>query len=236
MSKPTVSIIIPTFQHATTIKVCLESILNQTHPPYEIIVVNDGSTDWTLTILDEYRDRIRLINQPNLGGNIARNNGFKVATGKYVIFCDADVRMRPYMLERMVRTLEEHPEVSYAYCQFRLGWKKFHSYKFSARRLRRINYIHTTSMIRREHFPGFDERINRFQDWDLWLTMLKNGHRGIFISKTMFKIQTTNARVGISKWRPSALHMIPWRLIRWMPPAIKYYEEARKIIAKKHGL
>src|SRR3989338_6662954 len=113
MGAKTISIIIPTYQHAQTLPYCVDSILKQTVLPAEIIVVDDGSTDRTPEVLEKYGTRIKLIRQRNQGGPVARNNGFAASTGDYVLFCDADVQMHPPMLAGLSRALDEHPEASY---------------------------------------------------------------------------------------------------------------------------
>ncbi len=236
MKQKRISVIIPTYQHADMLPRCLDHLFAQTRLPDEIFVINDGSTDHMLGALEPYLARITLINQKHAGPNVARNRGFHASTGDLLLFCDADVIASERMLEQMEKKLNENPQASYAYSRFRYGWKKFGSYSLSARRLRRRNFIHTTSLIRREHFPGFDPTIKRFQDWDVWLTMLASGHTGVFVPELLFRVATSNARLSISKWRPSIFFSIPWRLIGWTPSSVRYYEEARKIVAKKHGL
>ncbi len=231
-----ISVIIPTYQHAGTIAACLESVFAQTRAPSEVIVVNDGSTDATLEALRPFSSRITLIDQSNQGGNLARNQGFATSHGDRVIFCDADVIMRTDMLEKLSGALDAHAEASYAYAAFRFGWKRFRSFPFDQERLRRMNYIHTTSLVRREHFPGFDPAIRRFQDWDLWLTMLEQGHGGVHVSEELFRVVDERRRKGISQWRPSFLYHIPWQHVGWMPRSVHRYEEARRFIVEKHGL
>jgi glycosyltransferase involved in cell wall biosynthesis len=214
----------------------LDSVFAQTLPATEIIVVNDGSTDKTLQILEAYKDRIIVVNQENQGGNAARNNGFAASTGERIIFCDADVVMQPQMLEKMSGILDRHPEVSYVYCRFRFGWKEFPSFPFSGERLKRMNFIHTTSLIRRADFPGFDPAIKRFQDWDVWLSLLEQGKIGMYIPEELFRIIEGRGRKGISQWRPSFLHQINWGRLGWAPPSIRRYDEAKAIIINKHHL
>jgi len=231
-----ISVIIPSYQHSATIGRCLDSILSQTLKPDEIIVVNDGSTDNTLKVLEIYQDQIILINQENKGSNPARNVGFKASKGDRIVFCDADVIMAPNMIKELNTALDSHSEASYAYSGFRFGWKSFRSYPFDSERLRQINFIHTTTLIRREHFPGFDPKIKRLQDWDVWLSMLDQGHVGIFVDQQLFKTIDDNKRIGISEWRPSIMYRIPWKKIGWIPKSMRKYKEARRILSEKHKL
>jgi len=236
MNRPLISVIIPSYQHASTIVACLENVFAQTYQPLEVIVVNDGSTDNTEEILKPFVGRIKLINQTNQGSNPARNRGFAESTGELVIFCDADLVMQRNMLERLADALDQHPEAGYAYSAFRFGWKKFSSYPFDAVRLRQMNFIHTSALIRRKDFPGFDAGLKRFQDWDVWLTMLERGKEGIYVPEELFRVIDAHGRKGISQWRPSLLYRLPWRLLHWTPSSILKYGEARQIVLQKHGL
>jgi len=231
-----ISVIIPSYQHGATITQCIDSVLAQSLKPSEVIVINDGSTDNTLEVIKKYEDKIKIINQENQGGQLARNNGFTASIGDFVIFCDADVVMRRDMLEKLFKVLEAHPEASYAYSGFRFGWKTFSSFPFDVGRIRKLNFVHTTALIRREHFPGFDPTIKRFQDWDLWLTMMHEGHIGFFVDEELFQVMEAGGRVAISKWRPKIFYRIPWKRLGWMPPSVRKYEEAKEVIVKKHGL
>jgi glycosyltransferase involved in cell wall biosynthesis len=233
-----ISVIVPTYQHATTIAKCLDGIFHQTKKPDEVIVVNDGSTDNTLEVLKPYLDKIVLVNKKNDDGNPnpTRNLGFEKSHGDLVIFCDADVIMKSDMLEKLYNILEAHPEASYAYSGFRFGWKAFSSFPFDVGRIRKLNFVHTSALIRREDFPGFDPVIKRFQDWDLWLTMMEQGHIGIFVNEELFQVIDAHGRKNISKWRPSLFYRIPWEKLGWYPPSVKKYTEAKKIIIKKHKL
>jgi glycosyltransferase involved in cell wall biosynthesis len=90
---PSVSIIIPVYNMKDYLRECMDSVVNQTYKDIEIICVNDGSTDNSLSILEEYAsgdDRIKIINKPNGGLSSARNAGIKSASGKFIIFLDSD--------------------------------------------------------------------------------------------------------------------------------------------------
>lgn len=231
---PKISVIIPTYQHGDTIETCLLSLFNQTFKDLEIIVVNDGSTDNTKEVLEKFKNRVKIINQENLGAPAARNKGFRESTGEFIIFADADVNAKPEMINKMLEALGKHPEASFAYSSFVWGKKKFPLRAFDVEALKKMNYITSTTLIRREHFPGWDEKLKKFQDWDLWLTMVGKGRSGIWIPEFLFSIKPR--KTGISNWLPSFMYKIPWEKIGWTPRAIKKYKEALKIIKAKHNL
>ncbi len=107
---PKVSIILPIYKAAQYLPKCLESLLNQTLNDIEIICVNDESPDNSLDILHQYAaqdKRIKIINQKNTGPGVARNNGIKVAGGKYVAFVDPDDWVELDMYENMYNTAEK---------------------------------------------------------------------------------------------------------------------------------
>ena len=107
---PKVSVIIPVYNTSEYLGQCLESILMQTLTDIEVICVDDGSTDDSLSCLQGYAfldGRIKIIHQENAGGGAARNRGLQEATGEYIIFLDSDDFFVPEMLEKMVRQIEE---------------------------------------------------------------------------------------------------------------------------------
>ncbi|HSR88925.1 MAG TPA: glycosyltransferase family A protein [Candidatus Udaeobacter sp.] len=239
--QPLISIIIPVYNHAHTLKRCIESVFNQTYRPLEVIVVNDGSTDNFEEVVKEcllltdgdcigVGSVLSVISQENFGAATARNRGFKESKGEYVIFWDADTLAQPQMLQKMFAALQNNPQASYAYSSFKFGWKTIKSQNFDPSKLKQLNYIDTTALVRRSEFMGFDESLKRFQDWDLWLTMLEKGKTGVFIPDTLYT-KKVSGREGISKWLPSFVYKLPWKIKQ-----VKKYEEARSIILKKHGL
>lgn len=222
-----ISIIIPAYNAARTIGRCLGSIAKQTYRDVEVIVVDDDCSSSPLPRGSE--EGVRVIhNERNMGAPFSRNIGFRASRGEYVMFCDADIVLAPNALERLLDTLQKRVDASYAYSSFRFGWKKFTSYPFDAARLRAMPYIHTTSLIRREHFPGFDETIKRFQDWDLYLTMLEQGHTGVWVSEVLFSVVSTCGTM--SRWLPSFVYRISWL------PSVQRYRAAESLIRQKHHL
>lgn len=105
------SIIIPVYNVAPYLRECLDSVIRQTYTDYEVICINDGSTDESLSILQEYRSRypqIQLISQENKGLSAARNAGIKVAKGDYIILLDSDDWIEPDMLQTLAE--KQHGE------------------------------------------------------------------------------------------------------------------------------
>lgn len=103
MNQEKITIIVPIYNAAEFVALCLESIVNQSYSNIEVILINDGSTDNSSRIIDDFAsndERIKIINQKNLGVSVARNRGIDNATGKYIIFIDAD----DYLLD--IRALE----------------------------------------------------------------------------------------------------------------------------------
>lgn len=110
MSKKTVSVIVPSYNVASTVVRCLDSVYAQTYEDLEVVVVNDGSTDNTLQVLRDYRRAhmtLVLIDQHNQGLSAARNTGLDAATGEYIYFLDSDDYLGPEEIELLVDAMDE---------------------------------------------------------------------------------------------------------------------------------
>lgn len=232
-----ISVIIPVYNHAATLKKCVDSVFAQTYRPLEIIIVNDGSTDGfdaaaagILRANNRGGLNIEIISQQNLGAPAARNRGFAASKGEFVIFWDADTTAKPEMLEKMKMALDKNAGAAYSYSGFMFGWKKFACRAFSAVELKIYNYIDVTSLIRRADFPGFDESIKKFQDWDLWLTLLEKNKTGVFVPEVLYR-KLVGGRAGISRWLPRFFYHLPFET-----KEVRRYREARRLILLKHGL
>lgn len=228
-----ISIIIPVYNHAKTLEKSLRSILAQTYRPLEVIIVNDGSTDDFSKVAEKILKKysaldIKIIEQAQVGANATRNRGFAESLGQYVIFWDADTVAKKEMLTQMYDALKDNPNSSYAYCQFRFGWKKMKSHVWNLPLLRQMNFIDMTSLLRRADFISLDENLKRFQDWDLWLTLAEKNKIGVFVPKVLFT-KLVGGRQGISNWLPSWFYNLPWKTKK-----VKEYELAKGIVLKKH--
>ena len=120
-NKSVFSIIVPLYNKEKYISRAIYSALNQSFKNFEIIIVNDGSTDNSLNVVKEIKDsRIRIINQKNLGASNARNTGIKKAKSPYIAFLDADDEYMPFFLENIYKLIKEHK----GYCFFATAYKK----------------------------------------------------------------------------------------------------------------
>jgi len=101
------SVIIPTFNREKLIRATLDSVFHQSFDDYEVIVVDDGSTDDTINALEEYGDKIKILKQENQGSGEARNQGIKIAQGKYIVFLDSDDLWFPWTLTTFYQAITE---------------------------------------------------------------------------------------------------------------------------------
>lgn len=108
-----VSVIIPNYNYANYVGQAIESVINQTHKDIEIVVVNNGSTDNSLQVLEKYANKICLVDQRNLGQSGARKSGLSRATGNYIAFLDADDTWEPLKIEKQLALLNATTELVY---------------------------------------------------------------------------------------------------------------------------
>jgi len=253
-----ISIIIPVYNRTDRFRHTLSSALGQTYKRTEIIVVDDGSLKNTVPFvikdllkfhnydasIEEDSDallrieNIQYYRQENKGAPAARNRGLELVKGEYVIFWDADIVAKPEMLQKMYDALQKNPEANFTYSNYGLwlmayGLKQMRAQQFNFNILKKNNYIHTTSLIRRKDIIKWDESLKRFQDWDYWLTMVEQGKKGVWIDEYLFNITGSGT---ISGWLPKCAYKKPWRYFPWIKSRVKKYEEAKKIVMKKHGL
>ena len=171
-------------------EITLRTLAQQSYQDFEIVVAWDekGSANW------------------------ARNQGFRLVRTPFVLFSDDDIEWEPEALRALMATLHNHPEASYAYGAYELDNGIHCNQRFDEHRLRRGNFISTMALIRTDDFPGFDEQIQRLQEWDLWLTMLEAGNTGAYCGRVTFR---TAKRAGIT-----------------FGPGISWHEAERAVKAK----
>lgn len=234
---PQISIVIPVYNHAPETLACLCSLEEQTERSFEVVVVDDGSVDHLDKVLADFQPSFpfSLVRfETNRGAPAARNEGARRTQGEYLLFLDADITLIPTALAQLKEILDQHADIDFVYSRFFFGWKEFPGKAFDPEALKKQNYIHTSALLRRRAFPGFDEALKKFQDWDLWLTMSARGSKGYWLSDLLFRVKMRET--GMSHWLPSIAYKIPWPIFGWMPSEIRRYREAEAIIRKKHGI
>jgi glycosyltransferase involved in cell wall biosynthesis len=181
--KPKVSVVIPTYNRSFLLEKAIVSVLEQTFTNYEIIVVDDGSSDNTRQVIDKFAGRVRYYYQENGGPSSARNRGIQAAMGEYIAFLDSDDVFFPEKLETQARALDENQEYgmvfSHAVTMDEEGhpagssWKGVMSGWIYPRNLFIKNCMIATPsvMVRASVFERvgvFDESLSLCEDLDLW--------------------------------------------------------------------
>lgn len=188
---PLISVIIPAYNAVKTIQETIESVLSQTFQDFEIIVIDDGSSDSTVEVVSSIQDdRLKVFSYPNAKQAASRNRGFAHSTGKYISFLDADDLWTPNKLESQLKALQDNPQAAVAY-----SWS--HCIDEKGKFLREAS--HSTSsgdvyaklllcdfldngsnpLIRRQallEVGGFDESLPPAEDWDMWLRLAARYH------------------------------------------------------------
>ena len=231
---PKISVIIPVYNHAGALRQSLDSLRKQSFRDFEVIVIDDGSQDGLDYVIHDFDDSLtlRVFRQENKGAPSARNRGFELSTGEYVIFWDADIVGVPDMLQKMMKKMEEDVHADFVYCNFYLGKKIMKARPFDLETLKKVNYIHSTTLIRRESVIRWDEALRRFQDWDYWLCLAEQGKKGIWIDE---ELMTIIAEGTMSHWLPKFAYNKPWKYFPLFKEKVNKYERAKEIIYRKHG-
>lgn len=180
---PKVSVIIPAYNSMPCLVETIDCVLQQTFTDFEVIVIDDGSSDNTATWVKQVSDRrVKLISQANQGASGARNTGIAHASGEYLAFLDADDLWQPTKLEKQVRCLEQNPAVGLVYTwvaivdrQGKLTGRVFASEAqgnvWYAIAERNIIWCGSSPMVRRQCLDVglFDCDLPTLEDWEMWI-------------------------------------------------------------------
>jgi len=190
--KPLISVVIPNYNYGRYLAETIESVLAQTYTPVEVIFIDDGSTDDSLTIAQRYP--ITVLAQPNQGVSAARNNAAECATGEYVLFLDSDDLLYPDSLDVLQNALlSAGPKTGFAYGQLQYFGEKdtvFKSQPFDPKALSQANYIQTSALIRLQAFRdvgGFDRGFDVREDWELFIRLWHAGWNGIYLPRPVIR-------------------------------------------------
>ena len=179
--KPDISIIMPCYNQAKYIGEAIDSVLSQTYTKWELIIVDDGSTDDSYVIMRDYAardERITCRQQANGGPSKARNLGAKEAQGKYILFFDSDDKLASSFLEQGLLYMEANKDCVVYYPRV-----KYFGSRNDEEPLRYTSYkdllckssILCTSIIRKQDFDrigGFDETMRGYEDWEMYIRLL----------------------------------------------------------------
>ena len=224
--QPLVSVIVPAFNVAAYVEEALESVACQTLRPFEVIVVDDGSTDGTGAVLERLRlEKERLwppptvVHQANSGPSAARNAALRQARGTFVGFLDADDRWHPRMLERSLAALEAHGDAAVAFAWFQTieangrstGWIGRPSTDSVAYQsaFTGAGIISSIVVARREALlaaGGFDETLRASENFDLWLRLLASNPAALVCVPEVLVDYRTRPGQITSDWK----HMVEY--------------------------
>lgn len=185
---PDVSVIIPAYNQADYLEYAIQSVLSQSFANFEVVVVNDGSTDNTENILTEISDkRIRVIWQPNSGLSAARNTGIRISSAPLITLLDSDDFFLPEKLSVLVSYLDNHPEIGMVSGGTVLVDQESKPFRQIIKTPEAIQlpellfsnpFVPSSVVMRRSWFDMvglFDETLRACEDWDLWLRMASAG-------------------------------------------------------------
>lgn len=191
-----VSVIVPSYNVQGYLSDALDSILAQTFSNWECIIINDGSTDGTAAVAQEYcrKDpRFKLVSQPNKGLPGARNTGLDNASGEFILPLDADDRIGPEYMELAMKEFSEHPETRLVYCKaslFGAQTGRWNLPKYSYDRFITTNCIFCTCFYRRSdamEIGKYDESLRLgYEDWDFLLRLIRPSDRVTCLDKVLF--------------------------------------------------
>jgi glycosyltransferase involved in cell wall biosynthesis len=219
MEYPLVSVIIPVYNMEAFLAEAIDSVLASTYPNFEIVIIDDGSTDQSPVIAETYSakdQRIRFYRQPNRGVSAARNLGLEEARGEFVLPVDADNKISPDFIEKAVSILINQPHIKVVYTDMMLfgeknGLKKYRKYKKTL--LARKNIIDACAMYRRIDalkIGGYCEEIIGREDWEFWISLLKNGGEVVHLPEIGFyyRIRSNSKRISDRKLKKHIIDVL----------------------------
>lgn len=228
MPRARVTALIPTYNSERYIRETVESVLAQTYPVHEVIVVDDGSTDQTQQVLASYGDRIRYIRQTNAGPPTARNTGLVHATGDVIALLDSDDLWVPTKTERQVEYLQRHPSCGLVYTDM----KTFDDrgiIEESVKISRNLNLpsghifqemfaetlFQTSAVLVRksclDQVGGFDTSLRMGDDYELFLRVARHFELG-YIDEPLV-LYRQHATQGTRTWGKQLQGGVPWEFL-----------------------
>ncbi|HHC09477.1 MAG TPA: glycosyltransferase [Actinobacteria bacterium] len=206
LAAPATTVVIPCFDQGATLEEAILSVFEQTDPSFEIVVVDDGSTDPETRSILERLDwpRTRVLRQDNRGLPAARNAGVAAARGRYVVPLDADDALEPDFLATLRSALEAAPDAAYAHCNGRY-FGAFEAYwitrPYNPYQLLVSNSVLGCVLLRRaawEAVGGYDETMRHGnEDWELWLRLLEAGWGQVKVDAPLFRYRQSGRSMSV---------------------------------------
>lgn len=253
---PLISVIIPTHNRATMLVEALDSVLAQAERDFELLVIDDGSTDETQVVCANYGARLRYFKCVHRGVSAARNFGIAHARGAFITFLDSDDLWQKHKLQRQFAWLTAHPHSMLCYTNeiwirrgVRVNQKKVHQKAggwIYPRCLPRCIISPSSVLMRRElfeHVGTFDEALPICEDYDLWLRIASRFEIGFIDEPLIIKRgghadQLSHSEYGIDRYRVLALQkMLDGDTLNeeWRAQTLAMLNEKRRILALGYG-
>lgn len=239
-TKPVISVIIPAYNAAKTIRETIMSVLNQSFSNLELIVINDGSQDSTLDIVSSIQDsRLQLFSYKNGGVCMARNRGIERACGEFISFLDADDIWTPDKLEAQLTALQKNPQAAVAYSWvdyideygnfFHQGnYITINGSAYEKMLVQNILENGSNPLIRREALTKvgvFDSSLTLAEDWDMWLRLAELYDFVTVPSvQILYRTSSRSASTNIVKMEKSCLKFIE-KSFKNAPPSLQYLKK-----------
>ncbi|MFV2029941.1 MULTISPECIES: glycosyltransferase family 2 protein [Neisseria] len=204
---PLVSVIIPCFNVEQYLPETLESLFAQTYKNFEVIAIDDGSTDGTLRLLEHYAENnanLKVLSQENAYCAVARQNAIAYAKGKYLVCLDSDDKLDPSYIEKCVAVAESNNDVAIVYSNavlFDNENKPWYLPEFDTVGFLLKNCIYVTALIRKSVFDkvgGFDTSLTMYEDWDLFISIIKNNGKVFKINEYLFFYRKRKNKTSVS--------------------------------------
>jgi len=212
--RPSFSVVVAAWQVADLIGVALDSALQQTEPPHEVIVVDDGSTDDLVGALERFGQRIRLLQVPHGGLSTARNVSVGAATGDFIAILDADDRWEPQRLARLADLAQARPDLDLLTTDAWFlvdGERRGRFYEANtfatedqATAILERNYFFAHLAVRRStwhRFGGMAPDVAWAEDWDFWLRLLLAGCSAGCVMEPLADYRIHAGSVSANRWR-----------------------------------
>lgn len=207
---PEISVIIPAFNSADYIGEAIRSVLAQTYTNFELIVVDDGSTDATPEIVREFGHEVTYVRQENGGAASARNHGIRIAKGEFIAFLDADDTWEPDKLEKQINLFKDDPGLGMVFTENKL-FDEEGEYCDSLDKKNRLmsgdlaqsifmssGVATPTVMVRSEVFRKlgtFEESLSQSEDDNMWIRITSN-YKGMLIDEPLVRIREHQGRIS----------------------------------------